>query len=404
MRLLALATLCLLTAACASVKPVRPPAPSEPDPVSTAQAIAEPAPQQVARHGPRSKKAAEQATGAAAAVPLPVPAQPSPPDHTYARLALALGDPVCEGDRVMQRWIDLYAGNPERLEAKLLSALPLMDYVLREIQARDLPAEFALLPMIESTFQPLAGRRSGAFGLWQLMPPTARSLGLKVDSEFDARLAPAEATRAALDYLERLQGYFGDWRLAALGFNAGENRIKASLNNGNGQVSPHHHQPPGLAMTSYEYLGKLRALSCLIAQSEHFGIDLPSDDFEPLVAVKAPLELRHLWDLADASGLTAEQLRSWNPALAGLVLPRGHAPVLLMPQSAGDRLQDLSRDPQRLQEIKAAPARGYQVREGDTLWTIARRHGMALADLLAWNSLGKNSVIRPGQWLRFQPR
>lgn len=366
------------------------------------RATPEPAQQQETRPAPTPTKATDPASAGLATAP-PKP-DASPPQSTYDRLALALGDPVCVGDRVMQRWIDLYSGSPERLEAKLQSALPLMDYVLREIQARDLPPEFALLPMIESTFKPLAGRRSGAFGLWQLMPPTARSLGLKVDSEFDARLAPAEATRAALDYLESMHEGFGDWRLTALGFNAGEYRIKASLTNGNGQISPHHHQPPGLAMTSYEYLGKLRALSCLIAQSEHFGIELPNDHFEPLVAIKPPVELRHLWDLADASGLTAEQLRRWNPALAGLVLPRGHTPVLLMPQSAADRLQGVSQNPKRLKEIKAAPARGHQVREGDTLWNIARRHGVALAKLLDWNGLSKNSVIRPGQWLRLQPR
>jgi len=332
-------------------------------------------------------------------------AKPEPlPDTPYQRLAIALGNPICDGDRVMQRWIDLYSRSPQRLEAKLQDALPLMDYVLREIEARDLPAQFALLPMIESTFQPLAGRRSGAFGLWQLMPPTARSLGLRVDSEFDARLAPAEATRAALDYLERLQDDFGDWRLAALGFNAGENRIRASLNGGNGQVSPHHHQPPGLAMTSYEYLGKLRALSCLIAEAERFGIELPKREFEPLVAVTLPAGLRHLWDIADASGLTAEQLRALNPALSGLVLPRGHAPTLLMPASAAERMAGVARDPVRMAKIESAPAAGHQVKQGDTLWTIARRNGVALSDLLRWNGLTANSVIRPGQWLRLQPK
>ncbi len=325
------------------------------------------------------------------------------PAGPYGRLAQALGDPSCEGDRQVQRWIGLYGGRPERFEATLAQTQPLLDYVLREVEARELPAQFALLPMIESTFQPLAGRRGGAFGLWQLMPPTARSLGLRVDSEFDARLAPAAATRAALDYLERMHAHFEDWRLTALGFNAGEYRIRASLKQGNGNVSAHAQQPPGLSAVSYDYIAKLKALSCLIAESERFGIDLPEGEFEPLVAVRAPEGIRHLWDLAESVDLTPERLRSLNPALNGMVLPSGQRPVLLLPSSAAARLRGLARDPERMEALRSAPARGHQVRNGDTLYAIARRNGIALRDLLRWNGLRENSVIRPGQWLRLQP-
>jgi membrane-bound lytic murein transglycosylase D len=343
--------------------------------------------------------------------PLPVESSPDQPtsvplpDDPYSRLARQLDQVACENDRVVQRWIDLYASRPDRLEDKLDGAAPLLDFVLREVERRELPAQFALLPLVESTYQPLAGRRAGAFGLWQFMPPTARAHGLRVDAHFDARLAPAEATRAALDYLEGLyQRFDQDWRLAALGFNAGEYRIKTSLRNGNGKVTAGEHQPPGLALTSYEYLGKLKALSCLIAGAERFGIDLPREPFEPLEAVRAPAQLRHIWDLADAAGLSADELRRHNPALSGMVRPAGSDPLLLLPRSAARRLAGIAGQPERLAQIAAQPARGHQVQAGETLYGIARRYGLALADLLRWNGLREGAIIRPGQWLRLQPQ
>lgn len=397
--------LLVLLAACAA--PARRPTPE------AAAPAAEPSTSRAA--DPLAPPAPDPVPNPASGEPEPSPVEPDDtPEHgaaikvpdragPYDRLADALGDPNCEGDRRVQRWIALYGGKRAQFEATLAQSQPLLDYVLREIEARELPAQFALLPMIESTFQPLAGRRGGAFGLWQLMPPTARSLGLRVDSEFDARLAPAEATRAALDYLERMHTHFEDWRLTALGFNAGEYRIRASLKNGNGEVSAHAQQPPGLSPISYDYIAKLKALSCLIAESERFGIELPNGDFEPLVAVRAPEGIRHLWDLADAADLTPERLRNLNPALSGMVLPPGQQPVLLLPASAAERLQGLAQDPQRLAALRSAPPRGHEVRNGDTLYAIARRNGIALRDLLRWNGLREDAVIRPGQWLRLQP-
>ena len=267
----------------------------------------------------------------------------------FALLRSQLADPSCRADdRVVARWLAFYARSPGRFAANLERVLPLMAYVLERVHAADLPGEFALLPIVESWYRPDA-HHAGAAGLWQFSSGTAQSYGLRVGAGVDQRLSPSHATDAALAHLADLMQRFGDWRLAAMAYNAGAYRLARAHDADPAEPSPAGHRPAGLSMVTYEHLAKLHALACLVLEPERVQLELPGTAFQPLT-------------------------RDALLAMAGT--------------ARADRPAD---------------GRVHEVRQGESLWTIARRHGLALADLLRWNGLDADAVIRPGQRIRLSP-
>lgn len=297
------------------------------------------------------------ATAPETVAPVPPPAQPDSGttvpaalrtgNDVFAALRGQLATQACSDDRAVRRWLSNYARSPSRLAANLERVLPLLAHVVDRVRAQDLPGEFALLPIVESWYRAEA-RNGGTAGLWQFSRATARGNGLRVDDNVDQRYAPGPATDAALAHLSDLLARFGDWRLAVMAFNAGEYRLSRLLpaDAPAPAPSPQDHQPPGLSLTTYEHLAKLLALACLVREPERIGLALPATAFEPL----------------DADRL-----------LASVAAP-------------------------------AAPAaRVHVVRSGDSLWTIARRHGTTMKKLLRWNALSADAVLRPGQRVRLHP-
>jgi membrane-bound lytic murein transglycosylase D len=181
---------------------------------------------------------------------------PEPEPDVYVRLRARLSDPHCDGSEAQQRWLRLYAPRSDRFARQLEPMLPLLDYVLGEIEARDLPGEFALIPIVESHYRPLARSPQGPAGMWQFTRDTAGAFGLEVGDEVDERLSVIRATDAALAMLGGLQEDHEDWVLAAAAYNAGPYRLRRLLER---QPEPSAGRlPPGLARGTYEYVDKLR--------------------------------------------------------------------------------------------------------------------------------------------------
>jgi membrane-bound lytic murein transglycosylase D len=331
------------------------------------------------------------------------------------RLRARLADPPCVKDRVVQRWEAIYAKWPPRFNAQVEAILPLMAMVVEELESHHLPGEFALLPIVESWYRPLAGTPRTAYGMWQFATATARHEDLRIGPGVDERLAPAAATRAAMHYLAGLQNRFGDWRLASMAFNAGEYRLKRALAKQTvpGRPEAARHQPPGLAMTTYEHLAKMQALACLFAEPGRFGLELPQGAFEPVQVAPIPAGLATLDQVAARSGLSMSEVRRLNPGFLDARITRGATREVLLPRSAALRLAQLvpgpaapatAATPARAAATDAErPPRTYRIRPGDTLGAIARRHGLRLAELLRWNSLDVRALLQPGQVLRLEP-
>jgi membrane-bound lytic murein transglycosylase D len=377
LRIGAFALACLVLVGC---QVPRRPEPVEPEPL--------PAPA-----APRERKPVSPPT------PPPPPPQPTP--DLFERLRARLQHQDCEPSAEQQRWVNLYAPRPDRFGQRLAPMLPLLEYVLSRIEAEDLPGEFALIPIIESSYQPQARSSAGPAGLWQFSADTARAFGLKVDAGTDERLAPVEATSAALDLLGGLQQTHGDWVLAAAGFNAGAYRISRLLQR---TAPPAAGQlPHGLARGTYDYVGKLKAWACMLGQPHRFGIVLPDPDQVPrLESVRTPARLQRLPLLSEVSGLSGEALRSLNPLLRTQAPARSERELLLPEDAAADLLEFIDR--LRRGEVNVpSPPRTYTVRAGDTLSAIAARNGLSVSELARINELKIGGLLRIGQQLRLEP-
>jgi membrane-bound lytic murein transglycosylase D len=322
----------------------------------------------------------------------------------FERLAGSFGPPVCVRGDHNRQWRRRYAGHPASFERQLREALPLMAYVVEAVEARNLPGEFALIPIVESGYRPEARGPGGPTGLWQMIGSTARNHGVQVGRGYDGRLSPVDATDAALDYLAVLHAEFGDWRATAMAYNAGEGRLRrAFARDGASRVSGERRLPAGLSSVTYAYVAKLHALACLIAEPARHGLTLPVDAFTPLEARRAPDGATRLDAVARAWGTSPESLARWNPAYrAGIALP-GAPRRLLAPVGSAVAMTPIASSSAPLAGNEEAPAeapRQHTVRSGETLWRIARRYGTTVRALAAFNGIDAARPLRIGRTLR----
>ena len=386
---------CLLLAACATSTGTR----------TTPGEIAQPQPEDAVEHAPSAETAVEAAARPATGHAMPIPPPDAEPRHGLERLAGNLDDPQCRPGRVVDRWISRYQQRPDRWDSLWRGRLPLLHWVQERVAEAGLPGEFALIPMVESHYR-LEARNGSNAGMWQLSSITAKDLGLIIDARRDERLDPIPATETAIVLLQRLMDRFGDWRLAAMAYNAGEYRIARALRSmpDDAQPSAAAHQPPGLSNTTYEYLAKLEALSCLVANPARWGLSLPDDDDSRLEVTVIPDVFRSLQRLASITGIDEAGAAALNPASRRYRIDASHRSLLLSAADArrlrawSDALAAGSIEP-----VKPEEAVTHIVARGDSLWAIARRHRLSTREIQSWNRLPDAAVLHPGQVLRLEP-
>lgn len=329
------------------------------------------------------------------------PADPAIVADPWVVLQQALEPSQCDNERV-RHWLQRYLGRPERFSARLSEYAPLLHYVSHEVELRQLPASFALVPMVESSFHGFPGIGGGPAGMWQLMPGTARSLGLRVGAGQDDRLDHVRATHAALDYLQRLWTTFeADPRLTLAAYNAGDGRVSRAIR----QAGHRDAARLPLPRITQEYLIKVEALSCLFKHADEHELALP-----PLPP-SSRLEIVILPFPADAGRLASElklpeaDFRRYNGAWKGPIWrPAGHA--WLVPASRVGVLARVSAaavEPSASVTSPVASSGVHVVQRGDTVWALSRRYGLRLDDLLRWNGLNRRSTLSIGQRLRLSP-
>jgi len=357
-------------------------------------------------------KPVPSATAPATPVPPAAPVAPVPdPIDTGAevidRMTARFSAPICVKGQQNRHWRKRYAGYPESFARQIEQILPLMGYVVEEVERKGLPGEFALLPIVESWYRPDAIGPGGPAGMWQMIASTARNHGIRIQPGYDGRLSPIESTDAALSYLVALDGMFdGEWRAMAMGYNAGEYRIiRAFRSSGDRRVSGESHLPRGLSRTTYDYVAKLHALACLFEKPERHGLVLPREvRFVPLVRMTLPDGVQSLDQAAVRMGTDASQLRRLNPGYRQGRVVAGAPRDVLAPATALASLMAAGANPESTPAPPAPAADStYTVRPGDTLSRIAARHGIPLARLFSINGLNGKSVLRPGQVLRLAP-
>ncbi len=352
--------------------------------------------------------------------PKPRPPKPKPKaveEDLWTRFARTRHWQPCVRDAGIDRWVSRYAGSPQRFATTLAPLLPLMDYVLTRSEALGLPAEVMLVPIVESYYRPDARGPGGALGLWQLMPDTGTRFGLLRRGSRDDRTDVRASTAAALRLLVlNSEAFSGNPKLMFAAYNAGAYRLRKALGGRDHQTLTSL-EGLGLSRTTEEYLSKIKALGCLLGEPELFSLELPEIpprsrliEFTPPFAIDPRA-------VSERIGVPQAQLRSWNAsafaqgaadAAMPLLIPQASEPVLSA-ALAGGSLSKHTPSPEVASTVAApsekpqAAARTHRVAAGDSLWEIAKRYRVRLADLMRWNALNKRSVLRIGQRLRLDP-
>ena len=291
----------------------------------------------------------------------------------------------------VQAHIDTYHNHPRHIEQILQRGEPYLFYILSRVEERGMPAELALLPVIESAFDPFASSPAGAAGIWQFMPATAKYVGLRQDWWVDDRRDIVAATDAALDYLSKLQQRFdGDWLLALAAYNAGSARVNKAirLNRSQGKPVDFWHLP--LPEETRGYVPKLIALRAIISNPEAHNITLPILPNTPyFTAVDTGGQL-DLQVAAQLTGTSMDELQRLNPGLTRSITPPASPHTLLIPRASELRFREqLAWLPanQRVQSVK------YRVRQGDTLSAIAQNSRTTVARLRQINHLESTRIF-----------
>ncbi len=383
-----------------------------------------------------------------------------PPIDVWERMRRGFAVPNLNSP-LADQWTAYYAKHPEYIRRMADRSGPYLYFIVDEINRRGLPTELALLPFVESAYNPNAYSRARAAGLWQFIPSTGTAFKLKQSWWLDQRRDPVASTNAALDYLQYLYEYQGEWFLAFASYNWGEGSVKRALEKNERAGKPLDYRHLKMPNETANYVPKIQAIKNIIADPERYGVIMPIVDNEPyFVTIKKDRDI----DLAVAAQLaemSIEEFAALNPSfnqgviLAQLdpviILPRDKVPVYLanlathegalttwkkydgqkgeslatiatqfkVPLDSLLRANELSRSTRTLSENKVllipgptatvTPAtaevakrlstKTYRVRRGDTLSSIASKFNTRTSTLRELNSL-KGSKLRVGQNLK----
>ena len=300
-------------------------------------------------------------------------------------------------NKLVRKHVKFYRERPEYLERILKRATIYLPYIYQKVDSMGMPSEIALLPIIESAFNPRARSRAGAVGLWQFMYFTGKQYGLKQNWWYEGRRDIIASTAAALDYLNYLHSLFGnDWSLALAAYNAGENGIHRAIRKNQNQNKSTRYSNLKLKQETRNFVPKLIAIKKIIANPEAYGINLPSLSSEPafeIVQFNFQVDLAILAHWTDIQNYELEQL---NPGLRRTVTPPGGPHRVLVPADKYDRVVSWKSG---LHPSHAVVTVMYQVKSGDVLGAIAQRYNVSVASIKSINSMNSD-LIRIGEVIR----
>lgn len=383
-----------------------------------------------------------------------------------------------DGDGRIQEKLDWYASHADYLQRMANRAKPYLYYIVQQVKARGMPLDIALLPVVESAFDPYAHSYGNASGLWQFIPGTARNWDLKQDWWYDGRRDVVASTHAALDYLDYLHNQFnGNWLLALAAYNSGGGTVSRAIQRNERRGLPTDFWNLDLPAETRAYVPWLLAICKLVATPGHDGVDLPVIPDKPYFAEVNTGGQIDLDTAAKLAGITSEQMYLLNPGFNRWATdPNGPAELLVpidkqaqftsglaaLPASkrvqwathrvvSGDTLGAIARDNHTsvamlervnnihgvlihpgqmllipkannglaqatlIAEARVTERRRYarssysstavhRVRNGESLWTIARHYHVSVAELAHWNGISPHGLLHVGQKISIRPR
>jgi membrane-bound lytic murein transglycosylase D len=307
-------------------------------------------------------------------------------------LDLATDDPAVQRER---EW---YARNQAYLDRVFNRGDLYLYHIVAALEERDMPAELALLPIVESAFDPFAYSHGRAAGLWQIIPGTGKRLGLEQNWWFDGRRDVLESTRAALDYLQQLHEQFhGDWLLAVAGYNSGEGNVERALRKATDAGRPQDFWgiKSYLPVETRTYVPRLLAVASLVADPAAFGVTLPAIPNEPRFGVVPTGGQIDMALAAELAGLATDEIYALNAGVNRWATDPDGPHRLLVPVSHVERF---TASLAALGERERVQWTRHRVKNGETIGGLADRYQTTAAVLREVNDLEGNT-IRAGDYL-----
>lgn len=360
--------------------------------------------------------------------------------------------------------IEWYSNYPAHMRKITQNATRYYHYVLNEVLERGFPAEIALLPIVESSYNPQAYSSGHAAGIWQFIPSTAKYRGLKKNRWYDGRKDIIDSTDVALDYLEHLNNRFdGDWLLTMAAYNAGGGTVSKAVRKNRESGKPTDFWSLTLPKETRRYVPRILAIASFVRSPEKYRMDLPPIENQPYFDIVKTEGQINLAQAANISGVDLDEIQQLNPGILGKIsAPTGPYRLLVPEQNAeqfrdavaslikpnanwaeykiqrGDSLSTLAEQFETPMSViknanqlssnelragktllipqTASPANSFakttiqqkkqnsiyqhRVKAGDTLWRIAQIHEVNIASLTRWNNISSRETLRAGKILR----
>lgn len=319
----------------------------------------------------------------------------APPTDMWDRIRRGFKMPNLDSDLVRDReqW---YAQRPDYIQRMTERSNKYIFHIVEELERRNMPTELALLPYIESAFNPQAVSSARAAGMWQFMPATGTDYDLKQNIFRDERRDVLQSTRAALDYLQKLYNMFGDWQLALAAYNWGEGNVSRAIAKNQRLGLPTTYSDLTMPAETRLYVPKLQAVKNIVANPQAFNAELPLIPNHPYfqsVALTRDLDVALAAKLAD---VRIEDFRALNPAAHKPVLLAAGTPQILLPW---DNAAVFQRNFEAFSQGQYASWTAWTVTSTMTVADAAQRAGMSEADLRSINVIPPRMLIKTGSTL-----
>ncbi|MCF8178847.1 MAG: transglycosylase SLT domain-containing protein, partial [Sulfuritalea sp.] len=326
--------------------------------------------------------------------PIPTIDLTTPAKDLWQRMRNGFAMPDLDSPLVADRqaW---YLNRPDLLQRIFERSRLYLHHIVTELERRGMPTELALLPIVESSFNPLAYSSARALGMWQFIPSTGKSYNLKQNWWFDQRRDIVASTNAALDYLQYIYDMQGDWHLALASYNWGENAVARAIVKNKSKGLPTDYQSLKMPDETRYYVPKLQAIKNIIAQPELFGIHLDPIPNRPYFGT---VERNEKMDVALAARFAEIPLAEFialNPAYSRPVMPtESNSPLVLPTEKIQTFLDNL-----QIHEAQDKPLSAWlthKLKKGESLATVAKRHGISATRLKQLNGITRRTRVRPG--------
>jgi membrane-bound lytic murein transglycosylase D len=317
------------------------------------------------------------------------------PADIWDRIRNGFSMPDLDSPLVLDRQA-YYLNRPEYVKRMIERSRPYLYFIVAELEKRGMPTELALLPIVESAYNPMALSRSKASGMWQFVPSTGKRYDLKQNWWFDDRRDIIASTNAALDYLQSIYEMNGDWYLALASYNWGENAVARAVTKNKAAGLKTDYLSLTMPAETRNYVPKLQAIKNIIANPALFGIELPAIPNRPYfttVATTQDIDVRLAAKLAE---MPLDQFIALNPAHNRPVISSEAKSSIVLPTDKLD-VFNTNLEARQSDEKPLSSWRTISLKAGDQIEKIASSHGVSVARLKAINGLKPKARFKTGQ-------